>query len=272
MALCETNLDDSISEREFDVPGYSTLITKHDHLNRHLHGLGVYIKDGLPCARDISLDELNSPYMCFRMTLLHSTTYTFFLYHPQTEGSSVFTLIANQIDNILINHPSANINVFGDFNIHHVQWLTHSNHTDNVGVECFNFSLAYELKQIIPFPTRVLDTANHFPSLLDLFLTYVPEFFTPTRLPPLGSSDHCVVSVSIDMPSKCSSEVPFHQTSYRYAQADWDNFRSYIAEGPFNSFFKFRASKLTSLISDWIRNGIKLFIPSQNLPTEILTT
>ena len=43
LALCETNLDDSISDREFDVPGYSTLITKHDHLNRHLHGLGVYI-------------------------------------------------------------------------------------------------------------------------------------------------------------------------------------------------------------------------------------
>ena len=32
-------------------------------------------------------------------------------------------------------------------------------------------------------------------------------------------------------------------------------------DGPFNSFFKFRASKLTSLVSDWIRNGIKLFIP-----------
>ena len=261
LALCETNLDDSISDREFDVPGYSTLITKHDHLNRHLHGLGVYIKDGLPCARDISHEELNSPYMCFRMALLHSTTYIFFLYRPQTEGSSVFTSIANQIDDILINHPSANINVFGDFNVHHVQWLTHSNHTDNVGVECFNFSLAYELKQIIPFPTRVPDTANHFPSLLDLFLTSVPEFCTPTRLPPLGSSDHCVVSVSIDMPSKCSSEVPFHRTSYRYAQADWDNFRSYIADGPFNFFFKFRASKLTSLISDWIRNGIELFIP-----------
>ena len=136
----------------------------------------------------------------------------------------MFTSIANQIDDILINHPSAKINVFGDFNVHHVQWLTHSNHTDNVGVECFNFSLAYELKQIIPFPTRVPDTANHFPSLLDLFLTSVPEFCTPTRLPPLGSSDHCVVSVSIDMPSKCSSEVHFHRTSYCYAQADWDNF------------------------------------------------
>ena len=232
--------------------------------------------------------------MCFRMALLHSTTYIFFLYHPQTEGSPVFNSIANQIDDILIHHPSANINVimFTMFNGSPIPagtgrnmdvqktfkrrprrlerlldvYITScgrwdSNHADNVGVECFNFSLAFELKQIIPFPTRVPDTANHFPSLFDLFLTYVPEFCTPTRLSPLGFSDHCVVSVSIDMPSKCSSEVSFHRTSHSYTQADWDNFRSYIADGPFNLFFKFRTSKLTSLISDWIRNGIKLFIP-----------
>ena len=199
--------------------------------------------------------------MCFRMALLHSTTYIFFLYRPQTEGSSVFTSISNQIDNILNHHPSVNINVFGHFNVHHVQWLTDSNYTDVVGVECFNISLAYELNQIIPFPTRVPDAANHFPSLLDLFLTSVPEFCTPTRLPLLGSSDHCVVSLTIDMPSKCSHEVAFHGTSYRYAQADWDNIRSYISDGLFNLFFRFRASKLTSLVSDWIRNGIELFIP-----------
>ena len=144
LALCETELDESISDREFDVPGFSTPATKHDHLNRHMHGLGVYIKDGLPCARDTSHEDLNSPFMCFRMALLHSTTYLFFLYRPQNEGSSVLNSIAEQIDNILIHHPSANICVFGDFNVHHVQWLVHSNHTDNVGVECYNFSLAHE--------------------------------------------------------------------------------------------------------------------------------
>ena len=226
-----------------------------------MHGLGVYIKDGLPCARDTSHEDLNSPFMCFHMTLLHSTTYLFFLYRPQNEGSSVFNSIAKQIDNILIHHPSANICVFGDFNVHHVQWLVHSNHTDNVGVECYNFSLAHELSQIVNFPTRIPDSPNQFPSLLDLFLTSIPEFCTPTQLPPLGSSDHCVISVSIDLPLKASNEVPFHRTSYRYAQADWDNFRSYIACGSFEHFFKFRASKSTSLISDWIRNGIEIFIP-----------
>ena len=261
LALCETGLDESISDREFDVPGFSTLVTKHDHLNRHMHGLGVYIKDGLPCARDTSHEDLNSPFMCFRMALLHSTTYLFFLYRPQNEGSSVLNSIAEQIDNILIHHPSANICVFGDFNVHHVQWLVHSNHTDNVGVECYNFSLAHELSQIVNFPTRIPDVPNQFPSLLDLFLTSIPEFCTPTQLPPLGSSDHCVISVSIDLPLKASNEVPFHRTSYRYAQADWDNFRSYIACGPFEHFFKFRASKSTALISDWIRNGIDIFIP-----------
>ena len=261
LALCETGLNESIPDCEFDVPGFSRLISKHDHLNRHMHGLGVYIKEGLPCARETSHEEINSPYMCFRMALLHSTSYLFFLYRPQDEGSSVFTTISNKIDNILIHHPSANINIFGDFNVHHIPWLTHSNRTDNVGVDCYNFSIAYELSQIISFPTRIPDSPNQFASLLDLFLTSVPEFCTPTQLPPLGTSDHCTISVSIELPVKASTEVPFHRTVYRYSQADWDNFRSYIADAPVKHFYKFRASKLASLISDWIRNGIDIFIP-----------
>ena len=63
LALCETGLDESISDRDFDVPGYSTLITKHDHHNRHLHGLGVYIKDGLPAPVILPMKIL-TPHTC----------------------------------------------------------------------------------------------------------------------------------------------------------------------------------------------------------------
>ena len=31
----------------------------------------------------------------------------------------VFTTLSDKIDDILIHHSSANINVFGDFNVHH---------------------------------------------------------------------------------------------------------------------------------------------------------
>ena len=50
LALCEANLDDSIDSGNFSVTGYLPLIRK-DSIT-HMHGLAVYVKEGLPFARD----------------------------------------------------------------------------------------------------------------------------------------------------------------------------------------------------------------------------
>ena len=49
LALCETNLDDSIDSGNFSVRGYLPLIWKDS--STHIHGLAVYVK-GLPIAQD----------------------------------------------------------------------------------------------------------------------------------------------------------------------------------------------------------------------------
>ena len=46
LALCETNLDDSINSGNFSVRGYLPLIRKDS--STHMHGLTVYVKEGLP--------------------------------------------------------------------------------------------------------------------------------------------------------------------------------------------------------------------------------
>ena len=46
LALCETNLDDSIGSGNFSVKGYLTLIQKGSITP--IHGLAVYVKEGLP--------------------------------------------------------------------------------------------------------------------------------------------------------------------------------------------------------------------------------
>ena len=50
LTLCETNLDDSIDSSNFCVRGYLPLIRK-DSIT-HMRGLAVYVKQGLPFARD----------------------------------------------------------------------------------------------------------------------------------------------------------------------------------------------------------------------------
>ena len=78
LALCETNLDDSIDSANFSVRGYLPLIQKDS--GTHMHGLAVYVKEGLPFARDLSLENSADSYLCFRLALLHSVSYFFFLY------------------------------------------------------------------------------------------------------------------------------------------------------------------------------------------------
>ena len=49
LALYETNLDDSIGSGNFSVTGYLPLIREDS--STHMHGLLVYVKEGLPFAR-----------------------------------------------------------------------------------------------------------------------------------------------------------------------------------------------------------------------------
>ena len=63
LALCETNLDDSVDYGNFCVRGYLPLIRKDSSI--HIHGLAVYVKEGLPFAKDLSLENSAECYLSF---------------------------------------------------------------------------------------------------------------------------------------------------------------------------------------------------------------
>ena len=141
LALCETNLDDSIDSGNFSVRGYLPLIQKDS--STHMHGLAIYVKEGLPFARGISLENSADSYLCFQLALLHSVSYFFFLYQlPSLSLRMVFDSISSNIDEVLSINPSANVFVFGDFNIHHKDCLTYSGGNDRSGELCYNFSIS----------------------------------------------------------------------------------------------------------------------------------
>ena len=88
LALCETNLDDSIDSGNFSVTGYLPLIRKDS--STHMHGLAVYVKEGLPFARDLPLENSADSYLCFRLALLHSVSYFFFFYRSPSSSLCSF--------------------------------------------------------------------------------------------------------------------------------------------------------------------------------------
>ena len=80
---------------------------------------------------------------------------------------------------------------------------------------------------MVNFPTRIPDCDSHSPALLDIFLSSDASICFTMAFPPLGNSDHNVVSVSIYIPSNSKWDVPFHYMAYEYSCADWDGLRGH---------------------------------------------
>ena len=61
-------------------------------------------------------------------------------------------------------------------------------------------TLPNDLTQMVNFPTRIPECDPHSPALLNLFISSGASICSTMAFPPLGNSDHIVVSVSIDFP------------------------------------------------------------------------
>ena len=87
-----------------------------------MQDLAVYVKEGL-----ISADS----YLCFRLALIHSLYYFFFLCRSLSLSlCKVFDSISSNIDEVLSINPPANAIVFGEFNVHQKDCFTYFGETD----------------------------------------------------------------------------------------------------------------------------------------------
>ena len=189
-------------------------------------------------------------------------SYFFFLYRsPSSALCTVFDSIPSNIDEVLSINPSANVFVFGNFNVRRKDWLTYSSGTDRPGELCYNFSISNDLTQIVNFPTRIPDCDSHSPVLLDLFLSSDASICSTMAFPPLGNSDHVVVSVSIDFPTNSQQDAPFHRIGVDYSRADWDGICYHLRDVPWEDIFKLSASATASEFCEWVQVGVYVHAP-----------
>ena len=81
--------------------------------------------------------------------------------------------------------------------------------------------------------------------------------------PPLGNSNHAVVSVSIDFPINSKQDTPFHRVAYDYSRADWDGLRDHLRDAPWEDIIKLSATAAVSEFCEWVRVGIDAYIPQR---------
>ena len=68
--------------------------------------------------------------------------------------------------------------------------------------------------------------------------------------PPMGNSDHVVVTVLTEFPINSKGDAPFHHRAYIYSRADWDGLRDHLRDVTWEDIFKLSASAATSGLCD----------------------
>ena len=114
----------------------------------------------------------HNKFLCFWLALLHSETYFFLYWSPSSSLCMVFYSFSSKIDEVFSISPSAEF-VFGNFNVHHKDWLTYSGGNDRSDELCYNFSMSNYLNQMVNFPTRIPDCALKVLLFLIYFLKLV---------------------------------------------------------------------------------------------------
>ena len=114
---------------------------------------------------------------------------------------------------------------------------------------------------MVGFPTHISDCDSHSPALLYLFISSDTSICSAMAFPPLGNSDHIVVSVSIDFPTNSQQDAPFHLIAYDYSHADWDGLCDHLRDVPWEDTFKLGASAAASEYCKWVQVGIDVYIP-----------
>ena len=83
--------------------------------------------------------------------------------------------------------------------------------------------------------------------LLFSILTSYASICSTMAFPPLENSDHFVVSVSIDFPSDCQQDAPFHCIAHDYPHTYWDGLHDHLRDVPWEDIFKLGATAAASV-------------------------
>ena len=88
---------------------------------------------------------------------------------------------------------------------------------------------------------------------MDLFLSSDASICSAMAFPPLGNSDHVIVSVSFDFPSNSQRNALFHHIAYDCSCADWVGLHDQMIDVhdqmrdvPWKDIFKLGASPVAS--------------------------
>ena len=212
------------------------------------------MKDRLPFAWDLSLENSAVSYLCFWLALLHLVIYFFFFYpSPSSSLCTVFDTISSNIDEVLSIIPL--LFVFGHFNIHHKSWLTYSGGIDRPGELCYNFWILNDLIQLVNSDLRLWFSPSCSFGFVSFFWC---KYLFYNGFPSIGKFWSCFCLSfhwhSIKFTMGCS--ISSHSLWLFLCRLGWSPWSF-----PWQDIFKLSDSASASDFCKWVQVRIDVYIP-----------
>lgn len=256
--LTETQISGKNSLKHLKFPGYEL------HHNFRLHGgVCVYTKNSVSFTRLCALEDHRKDILWLKLSSKSFKKFICCLYRSPSENNiqDLIGYLNRTVDLLNSEHPSSEIIILGDFNVHNEAWLK-SNKTNPEGRAMEAFAISNGLSQLINEPTYFPRTANSSSSILDLFLSTHPQPYTVNVSSPLGNSDHAMVEVEYPIHME-KTEMPPPRTVWHYKSADWEGLRDYFGAFPWSvtCFAKKSAKEAADNITEVIQCAMEAYIP-----------
>lgn len=210
IALCETWLGPEIRSCEVGLPSYS--LVRHDR-SRHGGGVLLYIRESimvLSCRRDERAELLSAV-----LSTSGGPLWVGVLYRPPGTSLSLEDLESVLLAQDLSAHRKAIL--IGDFNIDLMS---------DVGSDLLDMTSSLGLTQLVREPTRVTASSA---TLIDHVHASSPSLVSSLCVgPPLGSSDHCCLELTLSIALPRSRQP--RRKVWLYQRANFEGMNDHLSD------------------------------------------
>ena len=256
IAVTESWLDNTIPH--IVIPGYEVVSRRDRSTSSNCGGVIVYAKVTFNCA--VLLEHSKVAELSWHIIHTHLGAVLFGLWYRSPNDPSerdyqcdpeMSTIAAFQAEFVKYSVGTIGAIVAGDLNIHHKNWLTHSNANTPEGTSMMRFCHLNNLSQLVKVPTR----GNY---LLDLVITDLKEYVRVEVLPPI--TDHKVVLCKIHIPVPIPIIIPRYCWAFR--KAKWDLLNSAFKNTDWDTVLNDQSSDVSAVrLTQYILSVSKQHIP-----------
>ena len=208
LGICETFLNDQVSDNILQIDGYT--FERKDRDAKSGGGIILYLSNSINYKRRPDLEVGNNiesiwteiNYQNSKPILVCTA------YRPPSTSRSWINEFAREIDRA--SSCDNELFILGDFNICHLKEVPHY----------WTHALEeYNLSQVIMTPTRVTDKTS---TLIDLVYTNKPENMCEVNVPVIALSDHYPICVT-----RACNQIPKKKKHIEIKYRDFKNFDNY---------------------------------------------